>query len=61
LRSAAADAGIPWYLSVEPKAPRSGCTGGSTHYLEVGTTEPGEILHLSAPVRVDLDPSTLLP
>lgn len=57
-----AAAGIAWYLLVEQE------TGtlhlyrlAGEHYVEQSVTRPGEVLHLSEPVRVDLEPTSLLP
>jgi Uma2 family endonuclease len=57
-----AAAGIAWYLLVEQQ------TGAlhlyellGEHYVERSVTNPGETLHLSAPVTADLTPELLLP
>jgi Uma2 family endonuclease len=56
-----AEAGIPWYLLVEPKPKLTlrlfKLTGDS--YVEQGVGRPGEPLHLTDPVVVDLDPADL--
>jgi Uma2 family endonuclease len=56
-----AEAGIEWYLLVEPDAPslRLHRLEGSK-YLEYASAEPGTPLRMDAPVKVDIDPVTLL-
>jgi Uma2 family endonuclease len=57
-----ADAGIPWYLLIEHKT-------AAMHlyrlvdnaYLEFSVTEVGDVLHLTEPVVVSIDPAELLP
>nr|MDT0661594.1 Uma2 family endonuclease [Micromonospora sp. DSM 115978] len=58
-----ADAGIPWYLLVEP----DGTTLtlrlfrlDGTHYVEHAVAKSGETLHLTDPIRLTLDPATLI-
>ncbi len=55
-------AGIPWYLMVDPEAGTFTLyqLAGSA-YKEHSVTKVGEILRLTEPVTVDLDPATLLP
>jgi hypothetical protein len=57
-----ADAGIPWYLLAEPR------TATFTRYKLEGseysvhaTAAPGELLELTDPVDVSIDPADLLP
>lgn len=57
-----AAAGIGWYLLVEQD------TGAlhlyrlaGEHYVEHSVTRPGEVLKLTEPVAVEIDPSALLP
>ncbi|WP_250027637.1 Uma2 family endonuclease [Paractinoplanes maris] len=57
-----AAAGIPWYLMVDPTARTFALyeLAGSV-YKENSITKANEVLHLTEPVVVDLDPATLLP
>jgi Uma2 family endonuclease len=57
-----AEAGIPWYLLVDP------ATGvlrlyqlSGTEYIEHSSAEPGAVLRLTEPVDVSIDPSELQP
>jgi Uma2 family endonuclease len=57
-----AEAGIPWYLLVEPK------TGvlelyrlDGDRYTAHATAAPGELLEITEPVAVTIDPADLLP
>ncbi|MEN3305842.1 MAG: hypothetical protein V7603_2044 [Micromonosporaceae bacterium] len=57
-----ADAGIRWYLIVEPKAPTATLYRlDREHYIEEAAAQPGQILHFAAPIQTDLDPAVLLP
>jgi hypothetical protein len=56
-----ADAGIAWYLIVEPKLPTLTLyqlTG--RHYVEQATASPGQVLRFRAPIVAELDPAVLL-
>ena len=57
-----AAAGIPWYLLVDPKAETLSLyeLAGETYALH-SITEVGEVLRLTDPVAVDLEPSALMP
>ncbi|GAA2682700.1 Uma2 family endonuclease [Actinoplanes palleronii] len=57
-----AAAGIPWYLLAEPDTGTlwlHTLTGG--RYTEYASAEPGELLRLTDPVAVTIDPAELLP
>ncbi|MBB4696853.1 Uma2 family endonuclease [Paractinoplanes abujensis] len=57
-----AEAGIPWYLVVDPTSPALylyELSGAS--YKEHSAAQAGEILHLSAPVAAHLDVEALFP
>jgi Uma2 family endonuclease len=57
-----AAAGIPWYLLVDPDARALHLyelTGAT--YTEQSVAKPGEILELTQPVAVTLDPARLIP
>jgi Uma2 family endonuclease len=55
-----AEAGIPWYLIVEPDEPILTLYRLSgRRYVEEATAKPGQILHLTDPVAADLDPAAL--
>jgi Uma2 family endonuclease len=57
-----ADAGVPWYLVVEPKVPTVHLYRlDADHYVEESSARPGQILRFTAPVVTDLDPAVLLP
>jgi Uma2 family endonuclease len=57
-----AEAGIPWYLLVEPKTVtmRLFRLEGTT-YVSHAAAEPGEVLRLTEPVAVAIRPEDLLP
>ncbi|WP_250003056.1 Uma2 family endonuclease [Actinoplanes sp. M2I2] len=56
-----AEAGIPWYLMVDPRGPtlRLYELAGAA-YQEHSTAGPGEVLHLTEPVTTRLDPEALV-
>ncbi len=57
-----AAAGIPWYLLVEQESATLHLYQLSgSHYVERSVTRPGEVLHLTEPLTVDLMPEDLLP
>ena len=56
-----AEAGIPWYLIIDPDALTLSLHQlDDTHYRESATGKPGMPLRMDAPVKVDIDPVTLL-
>ncbi|GAA1588726.1 Uma2 family endonuclease [Actinoplanes couchii] len=57
-----AEAGIPWYLLVEPRtATVTLYMLSGAKYVEHASAEPGELLELVEPVAVTIDPADLLP
>ncbi|MBB4737367.1 Uma2 family endonuclease [Actinoplanes octamycinicus] len=57
-----AEAGIPWYLLVDPRTGELRLYGISDgEYVLHATAEPGVPLQLTDPVRVAIDPAELLP
>jgi Uma2 family endonuclease len=57
-----AAAGIPWYLLVEQETRTLHLYElAASHYKERSVTKAGEVLHLTEPVAVTIDPEDLLP
>jgi Uma2 family endonuclease len=58
-----AEAAIPWYLLVESEPDLVLCLFRfeDGHDVEHGVGRPGQALHMTEPVIVDLDPAVLLP
>jgi Uma2 family endonuclease len=57
-----AAAGIPWYLLVEQETAALHLYRlDGDHYVEHSVTQPGQVLHLTDPVTVDIRPEDLLP
>ena len=57
-----AAAGIPYYLLADPHTGALALHGlGDGSFQERAVVKPGELLRLTEPVRVDLDPADLLP
>ncbi|MDI6099663.1 Uma2 family endonuclease [Actinoplanes sp. NEAU-A12] len=57
-----AEAGIPWYLLVEPKTATLRLHRlDDGKYLEYATAAPGTLLKMTEPVAVTIDPTDLLP
>jgi Uma2 family endonuclease len=56
-----AEAGIPWYLIVDPDALTLSLHRlDGKHYREYATGKPGTALRMDEPVKVDIDPAALL-
>jgi len=57
-----AQAGIPCYLRVELEVPHviAYCLGADGLYEEAGRAEPGEVLTLTEPFPIKVDPATLV-
>lgn len=57
-----AEAGIPWYLVVDPTIGMLNLYRLDVDkYLDHATATPSELLHLTEPVAVSIDPADLLP